>query len=181
MIFTIALLAGVAVGAAKSSASFQISSEVLASAGNSSTSSSFKSPANVVGQSATGTTSSTNFTNKSGYVPTIALADSINITFPTAGLLLARNNIHTITWTTTGDTGPTVNIFLLSPTGIELTALGVANTGSHGLFFPTSMQPGTDYIVLIVSTANSAINDTSDSFQVLAGNASVKMLWQELQ
>ncbi len=181
MLFTIALLAGVAVGAAKSSANFQISSEVIASGGSSSSSSSFKSPANTVGQTGSGTSSSTSFSNKAGFVPTLALSDAIAITFPTLGLQLPRNNTHTISWNISGVTGPTVNILVLSPSTLEILILNAPNTGSNNIFFPADMLPGTGYTIIVVATIDAAIADTSDAFEVIAGNASVNLDWQNLE
>ena len=106
---------------------------------------------------------------------------SITVTFPAGGEVLPRNNNYNITWDTTGVTGDFVNIFILGGTGVSLNANAVPNTGSYGFFLPTSVEPTTNYIVLVISTLDSAINDTSEPFEIIAGNTAARPAWDLLK
>jgi len=110
-----------------------------------------------------------------------AVIDAIMITFPTGGEKFPRGDSRTITWTTTGNTGPSVNIFVLGGASTKLEIFAAPNTGSNQLFLPTSLEPRADYQLLILSTLNGSIFDISAPFEIVPNNTSVHFPWQLME
>ncbi|MGO9611697.1 MAG: Ser-Thr-rich GPI-anchored membrane family protein [Dissulfurispiraceae bacterium] len=96
----------------------------------------------------------------------------ITVTVPNGGESWRAGTQHTITWTYTGNPGTAVMIQLLK-TGIVVstitssTSIGSGGSGSYRWTIPSGQAKGTDYKIMIISTTNSAYNDTSNAnFQI---------------
>jgi len=90
------------------------------------------------------------------------------VTYPTAANIGWRlGSTYTITWT--GYSGTYVKIDLYRSTGIVGTiSSSTENDGSFSWTVPTSLAIGTDYLIRIVSTANTACYDNSNSYFAIA-------------
>jgi hypothetical protein len=94
---------------------------------------------------------------------------TIRVTSPdVAGITWKRGTTHTITWSYSGDIGPSVKIALLK-SGVEIgtviasTPAGASGTGSYD-WVMGSGQTGTDFKVSVQSTGTPAIKDAGDNY-----------------
>ena len=94
---------------------------------------------------------------------------TIAVGTPNGGEVWPAGSTHTITWTYTGDPGPTVKIEMLKDTSVIMmvsygTSVGSSGSGTYALTIPPSMPTGSDYRIRITSTSNSSCYDISDGF-----------------
>ncbi|MFA6652905.1 MAG: Ser-Thr-rich GPI-anchored membrane family protein [Candidatus Delongbacteria bacterium] len=102
---------------------------------------------------------------------TVARAgEYIIVTSPNGGGIWLKGSTQTITWYDNIAGG--VNIFLIK-NGVPVTDIfgsPQASNGSKSWVIPGTLVDGADYAIQIVSDANAAVNDISDSFFCLATN-----------
>ncbi len=122
--------------------------------------------------------------------PTPTSVPPIDVTFPTAGALLARGDMFTAQWSSgnipvlieeNGLPGSKVNIFVLGSTSTSIQLLDVPNTGSKEIFIPTSMEPSNDYLMVIIPQDDASKLDISEPFEIVPNNASSSLPWHLLE
>ncbi len=88
----------------------------------------------------------------------------LTITSPNGGESLNTGSNHTITWTSSGGTTPTVNLELYK-SGSSITSIiyGTPNTGSYAWTIPTNLSTASDYKIRISEAYNYNNFDQSDS------------------
>ena len=91
---------------------------------------------------------------------------SITVTSPNGGEVLVAGGSRSITWTSSGNVGSTVNIELLKGGVLYRT---IDTTPNDGEFNMNVFNPGTDYKIRITSVTYPEITDTSDnSFTIVS-------------
>ena len=91
-------------------------------------------------------------------------AVTLTVTSPNGGESWIRGTTHTITWTSSGSPGANVKIELLKCGSVVKTiSSSTANDGSYSWAIPSTQTKGTDYIIRITSTTNTAITDSSNN------------------
>jgi hypothetical protein len=99
-------------------------------------------------------------------------APSITVTSPNGGENWKRGTSHTVTWSYTGNPGPTVKIVLLKA-GTEVgtisagTSPGSSGTGSYTWSIQSNGATGSDYRVSVQSLSQTAIKDQSNNYFTL--------------
>jgi PKD repeat protein len=97
----------------------------------------------------------------------------ITVISPDGGEAWETGSTRTISWSYAGNPGANVRIQLLkgslvSSKIISSTPIGSSGYGSYTWNIPSDQQPGKDYRIRIISTANTAYKDTSDSYFSIA-------------
>ncbi len=94
-------------------------------------------------------------------------APSINVTSPSIGTSWQAGTTHSISWTFTAYPGSYVNIALRKPGVSDTTIVNSTSISSpYSWAIPASLTPGGDYQVVVTSTSDPAITDTSDMFSI---------------
>jgi hypothetical protein len=112
-----------------------------------------------------------------GGTPSPAPAAAITVTSPDGGETWQRGTSHTITWSYTGSPGSTVRIGLLKA-GTEIgtitsgTALGSSGRGSYTWPVSSDGLTGSDFMVSVQSTSQSAIRDTGNNYFTITPESS---------
>jgi len=100
---------------------------------------------------------------------------SLTVMVPNGGTNWQLGTTRTITWSYTGNPGPSVKIELLRGTAVNRTinastSIGSLGSGSYSWKIPDNQAAGTDYKVRITSTSTPACTDKSDTnFTISAG------------
>jgi 5-hydroxyisourate hydrolase-like protein (transthyretin family) len=115
-------------------------------------------------------TSDSSYSDRSDNVFTITEPPRPTITSPNGGEVWMQGTRRTITWTSTGDIGASVRIYLVQDLSLLATFVAEApNNGSYEWSIPLNQQVGNDYRICITSAANSVYSDWSDnSFSISA-------------
>ena len=108
--------------------------------------------------------------------PFTIIGPTISVTAPTGGSSWSAGTKCPISWNYTGNPG-NVEIHLLqngtkASTITPGTPTGSKGTGSYSWSIPKSQAGGTDYAVMVSSTANGQINSVSNSFTITSLTAS---------
>jgi hypothetical protein len=121
----------------------------------------------------TTTTSTTITSTTSTSTTTTTVPAGITVVVPNGGETWQRGTSRTVTWNYTGSPGSNVKLTLLKAgtdvgTIVSSTSIG---SGGNGSFVwnisPTSPSLGSDFTVLVKSTTQPGINDTSDEYFTL--------------
>ena len=89
---------------------------------------------------------------------------SIKVESPNGGEIWTHGSTQVISWSSTGNPGPTVKIEVLKGTSILKTLTDIPTTsGSINVPVPYNTPLGGDYKIRITSTNNAAYTDTSDA------------------
>ena len=96
------------------------------------------------------------------------ISPAITVASPNGGENWIRGSSQTISWSYTGDPGPTVKIEALRGSTIlavvnSSTTIGSGGLGSYELTVPFSTPLATDYRIRVTSTGYPACTDTSDA------------------
>ncbi len=118
-------------------------------------------------------TSNSSYTDTSNGNFTIGTT-GITVTSPNGGENWQAGSTQKITWTYTGDPGPSVKIELLKGTSVNSTitsstSIGSNGSGSYIWTIPSDQASGSDYKIRITSTSNSSYTDTSDGNFTIGG------------
>ena len=106
---------------------------------------------------------------------TTTVQKTITVSAPMASDTWTKNQVETISWTTTG-TITSVNILLYKGTSkVRDVALGTANDGTHAWTVPSNLQDGSDYRVKIEDASTGTITDFSDYFRIEAKSVTVTL------
>jgi len=96
-------------------------------------------------------------------------APSITITNPSSAISWQAGTSLPISWTFTGYPGSSVKIDLLKAGTFDRTIVNSTSiSSSYNWPIPADLNPGSDYQVVVTSTSNYAITDTSDTFSTTA-------------
>jgi len=88
---------------------------------------------------------------------------SITVTSPNGGESWQQGTTHTITWTSSGDVGPSVWIELDKGGALStIVQSSTPNDGSYDYQILPNQVPGSDYTIKIRSTSNASYSDESD-------------------
>ena len=107
---------------------------------------------------------------------------TITVGTPNGGEVWAAGSTRDISWTYTGNPGPTVKIemlkdYLVIMSVTSSTPVGSGGSGSYALTIPPGMPAGTDYRIRITSTSNSSVYDMSDgSFSIIPDSTSITLV-----
>lgn len=93
---------------------------------------------------------------------------SIIVTNPTASSTWEAGTTQTIRWTYSGYPGASVKIDLLKGGSLDrnITGSTSTSTGLYSWTIPAEIAPRSDYQVVVTSTSNATITDTSDMFSI---------------
>jgi len=113
-------------------------------------------------------TSNATFTDTSDAPFTISGVPTITVASPNGGEDWVQGSLQTISWTYTGNPGPTVRIEALQGTTLlgvitPGVAIGSGGSGSYSLTVPFSTPPGTGFRIRVTSTSYPDCTDTSDA------------------
>ncbi|MGZ6207716.1 MAG: C1 family peptidase [Syntrophales bacterium] len=94
-------------------------------------------------------------------------APSITVTSPSSGASWQASTTQAISWTLTGNPGSYVKIDLWKSGAFYATIVNSTSiTSSYSWPIPAGLTRGSDYQIVVTSTANSAITGTSGTFSI---------------
>ena len=92
---------------------------------------------------------------------------TLTVTSPNGGENWARGTTHTLTWTSTGNTGSNVKIELLKGGVVNrVISSRIANNGSYNWVISSRQTTGSDYTVRITSTSNPFTDSSNANFAI---------------
>ena len=97
-----------------------------------------------------------------------ALPGAIHVTSPNGGETILQGTAAAITWTSTGNVGPNVQILARKGTGLGIIAASTPNVGTFNWNVSTSFPTGAGFTIEISSVENPGILDQSDNFFTVA-------------
>lgn len=101
----------------------------------------------------------------------VTIIPTLAIVTPSGGAQLEQGKSFNITWTTTGSTGDNFKVTVLrngeAVIGQSFTTTTATNPRNFVWSIPATLTAGSGYVVLVEAISNSAVQDTSDGFNII--------------